>query len=89
MNDKNYPQNDVEIKKYVKTLHRRLSLNIFCLCISVGFTILELSMILTVDFIKFDFISFLLMLGFGFVFYRSFKDASLTARELVIYKNML
>ena len=51
--------------------------------------IIELAVIYAIDFMKFDIISFMLMVASVFIFCQAFKGASLTARELVIYENMI
>ena len=85
----NTPQTNDEIKKYIKELDKTFNIYVFGMGIGLALPIIELAVIYAVDFMKFDLVSFILMVASIIIFKEAFKGASLTARELVIYENMI
>ena len=85
----NTPESKEEIKQHIKDLDKVFYTYIIGMALAFALPIIELAVIYAVDFMKFDIISFMLMVASVFIFYQAFKGASLTARELVIYENMI
>jgi len=83
------PENEKKIKQHIKDLNRAFNIYIIGMAFTFALPIIELAVIYAVDFMKFDIISFMLMVASVFIFCQAFKGASLTARELVIYENMI
>ena len=81
-------ESEKEIKQHIKDLNRAFNIYIIGMAFAFALPIIELAVIYAVDFMKFDIISFMLMVA-SFIFCQAFKGASLTARELVIYENMI
>jgi len=85
----NIPQTDNGVKKHIKELDKTFNLYVVGMGLGLALPIVELATIYAVDFMKFDIFSFILIIASIFIFKGAFKGASLTARELVIYENMI
>ena len=85
----NTPESKEEIKQHIKNLDKVFYTYIIIMALAFALPIIELAIIYAVDFMKFDIISFMLMVASVFIFNQAFKGASLTARELVIYESMI
>lgn len=85
----NTPESKEEIKQHIKDLDKVFYIYIIIMALALALPIIELAVIYAVDFMKFNIISFMLMVISVFIFYQAFKGVSLTARELVIYENMI
>jgi hypothetical protein len=85
----NTPQTDSDVKKHIKELDKTFNLYVLSMSLGLALPIIELAAIYAVDFMKFDIFSFILIISSIFIFKRAFKGASLTARELFIYENMI
>ena len=87
MDNTNYTEK--EIKQHIKNLDKVFYTYIIIMALALALPIIELAVIYAVDYHTFSFISFMLMIASVFIFYQAFKGASLAARELVIYENMI
>ena len=85
----NTPESKEEIKQHVKNLNKTFYVYIIIMALAIALPIVELAVIYAIDFMKFDIISFMLMIASVFIFCQAFKGASLTARELLIYENVI
>ena len=85
----NTPESEKKIKQHIKSLDRAFNIYIIGMTFAFSLPIIELAVIYAIDFMKFDIISFMLMVASVFIFCQAFKGASLTARELIIYENMI
>ena len=85
----NTPQTNDEIKKHINELNKTFYIYVFGMGFGLALPIIELAVIYAVDFMRFDIVSFILIIASIVIFKRAFKGASLTARELVIYENMI
>ena len=85
----NAPNSKEEIKQHVKNLNKTFYVYIIIMALAIALPIVELAVIYALDFMKFDIISFMLIIASVFIFCQAFKGASLTARELLIYENVI
>ena len=85
----NTPESKEEIRQHIKNLDRAFYIYIIIMALAVALPIVELAVIYAIDFMKFDIISFMLIIASVFIFCQAFKGASLTARELLIYENVI
>ena len=85
----NAPESIKDIEIHIKELDKTFNVYCFLMGLSIALPIIDLVVIYVVDFMKFDIFSIILILFSVFIFRKSFKGASLTARELVIYENMI
>ena len=90
MNDtNNTPQTKEEIQQHIKKLDKTFNVYVLGMAFGLALPIIELAIIYAIDFMKFDIVSFILIIASVIIFKEAFKGASLTARELVIYENMI